>query len=748
MQTAINPETNETAVLVDGGWQKAEKIATNDAGEKAFLVGGKWLADSPSGTPAEAPKPTNTQSFGRQLGLTARSAITGAMGLPVMGAQALAGMANTALGTNLDPAGALQRNLSRIGLPEPATGGERIAGDVAGALTGTGTLAGLAGLAKPASALGQNIAQQFSSNLRGQAASAVGAAGAAGGTRELGGGDAAQVGAGLLGGIGAPVGLSAARSFMPNTLAKSIAKSEATPFAQEGQRLATETGIDLPIGPRTGNKMMLGLENASRQYGPTADRVQDIDVKIANQAIDRVSALAKNISRNQPDSAMLGTQIEDTVKNAAKDIDMRRDFTANRDYGEVRKIAGNQPVVRLNNFVDELKGIIGDYENVAGSDAQKIVAQSKAALARVTGIVEKGEPARVIETPRGNGIKLFGTPTVTGTMDNTIDEAMKTRSFYGKASKGAANVFEDISPNMNRSLAGRLFGAVNRDFDEAGNNVQGPLKQALDTANKNYRQHSQSLEFLEKSALGKLVGDDVADAAMSGKNISTTAGESVINKIADLHPSARKTSVDILQKWNPDIVQDLKAHVLRNALDEGMAIPPSAKGAGQVPLSFNRFVSALGSQKVGFEKNLQSYGFTPKEIADIKDTAVAMMRAGDKTGYNFSNTGVLQENMQMAGALGHAAASGFTGNVMSGIRSLGGGILSIAGKRMGMNKIVDAMASEEGRRALKVISKPSASPAAVVAAFDTIERSSGAVPVETDKQPLTVPGSTVANLQR
>lgn len=706
------------------------------------------VAREAGATPSEAkpPERTNTENLTRQAGLTARHAITGAMSLPVMGAQALAGVANTALGTNLDPAGALQRSMTRIGLPEPETPTERVVGDVAGAVGGTGILAGAARLAKPTSGIGMAVGDQLSANLPTQIAATAAGAGAAGATREAGGGPGLQLVAGLGAGVGVPMAATAARGFVPNMLARGVAKSDASPFGQEGERLAKETGIDLPLGARSGNKQVLGMENAARQYGPTADRVQDIDVKIANQAIDRVGSLAKNISRNDSDAATLGTQIENTVKNAARDIEMRREMSATRDYGEVRKIAGNQPVVRLNNFVDELKGIIGEYQNVAGLDAQKVTSQAKAALARVTGTIEPGTAARKIETPRGNGIRLLGTPAIKGTMENTIDEALKTRSFYGSAARGGANVFEDIAPNLNRTLASRLFGAVNRDFEQAGG-PDGALKQALDVANKNYRAHSQSLEFLEKSALGKMVGDDLADAALSGANISTTSGESVINKIASLHPSTRKTSIDILNKWNPDIVQDLKAHVLRGALDAGMAIPPSAKGASQVPLSFNLFIKALGSQKVGYERNLASYGFTPKEIADIRDTAVAMMRAGDKTGYNFSNTNVARDNSELIGEIGKAAAATVSWGPVAGAKSIASGFIKLRDKQIGMEKIVDAMASEEGRRALRKISSPFVSPDAAVAAFAAIDRRSGKLPPD-DSQPLTVPGATVARVSR
>lgn len=710
MQTATNPETGETVVLIDGAWKKAAQVATNDAGENAYLLEGKWVSDSESATPKEAPKRSTSRELLRQAGLTARAGIEGLTSLPNMVGDAF-GLKSTETVKNL---------LTRIGLPAPETSTERVAQDVAGAMAGAGGIGLSAKAAQATSGIGVAIKDLLTRNMGSQIAASGASGGAAGATRESGGGPLAQLAAGLGAGVGVPVGIQAARGVIPNMIAKSVSKSDSTPFAAEGERVARETGIDISLGARTGNKQVLALENAARQYGPTADRVQNIDVRTANQAIERVKYLADKISSNKTNPDELGKQIESTVKAAAQKIDTLRSNVANIEYGVVREIAGNKPVVKLNNFVDELRSIVGDFENVAGSDAQKIVAQARAAINRVTGVMEQGVPERVIQTPRGNGIKLFGTPTIKGTLDNTIDEAMKTRSFYGKAAKGGANVFEDVHPNTNRTLAARLFGAINRDFEQTSETIGGPLKAALDKANKSYKNYSQSLEYLEKSAIGKLVGDDLVDSAMSGSAISTTAGEEIVKRIAGLHPSTRATSIEILNRWNPALVKDLKASVLQDALDFGMSIPPSAKGASQVPLSFNRFLSALGSTKVSFEKNLKSYGFTSREIDDIRDTAVAIMRAGDKTGFNYSNTEVAKQTLEIAGTLGHSVATGATWGPMAGLRAMGTGAINIAGKRMGLNKIADAMESEAGRKALRTIVSPKASPQAIIASFSAI----------------------------
>ena len=657
------------------------------------------------------------ENIGRQVGLTARAGIKGVAAIPAMIGDAIFSFG----GESGRSSRALDQTLDILGLPRPETGTERVAGNVAGALTGMGGMATAAKLANPVSETGRGIANVLSSNLGGQAASTTASSGLSSLAGEAGGGAGMQIAAGLAGGVAVPLASGAVGNLSRNVLAKSIRKSEQTPFAAEGERLANTTGIDLPLGPRTGSKFATNLENTARQYAPTADRAQAVDIKLANQAIFRVETIANQISKTKTDPQKLGSAIENTIKSAAKSLDNARDASAKIDYGDVRNIAGPGKVIRLNSFVDELNGIIDDYTNVAGSDASKIVSQARAAVSRLTGTIQKEVPDRVLKTPTGKPIKLFGTEKETGTIDNTIDEAMRTRRFYGKAARGEGNVFDDISPNLNRSLAGRLFRSVNQDFDNAAEASSGALSDALKKANGNFRKFSQSIEYLEKSALGKMVGDDVVDAAVSGNAISTTAGEAITQRLGNMHPSTRMESMKIISQWNPGLAKDIRSFFLGDALERGMAIGASAKGSSQVPISFSKFISALSSEKAGSQRILESYGFSKAEIADIRDVSAAMMRAGDKTGFNFSNTNVASENMEFIGSAAHAATTGMTWGWTAGLRALASGSVRLAAKRVGLNRIIASMESASGREALKTVVNPKASPAAIAAAFEVIE---------------------------
>lgn len=169
--------------------------------------------------PPASNDPSMADQIGRQLGLTGRYAVEGALQLPGMIANVPASLANTAM----DAAGvdwqrfpdqnaAVSAALTRAGLPQPETATERVVGDISRTLSGTGAVLGVAGnVAGGATGATQRAAETLAANPAAQAASAVGAGGAGGLVREGGGGPWEQFAASLLGGIAAPYALSKAQ---------------------------------------------------------------------------------------------------------------------------------------------------------------------------------------------------------------------------------------------------------------------------------------------------------------------------------------------------------------------------------------------------------------------------------------------------------------------------------------------------------------------------------------------------------
>lgn len=152
----------------------------------------------------------------RQIGLTARAGIKGALAIPAMLTDAVTGAYNTGADAVQSVVGGergyrfklqmpqVDNALSRLGLPEPATPTERVAGDAASMMAGAGSMAKVADVAaRGATGITRNVLAQFSSRPAIQLAGATGSGLSGGSVREAGGGPGAQFAASLGGGLAA-----------------------------------------------------------------------------------------------------------------------------------------------------------------------------------------------------------------------------------------------------------------------------------------------------------------------------------------------------------------------------------------------------------------------------------------------------------------------------------------------------------------------------------------------------------------
>jgi hypothetical protein len=172
---------------------------------------------------------------GRQLGLTARAAITGATAPATMIADPLTALMNMMAGRTIaaPPSQTIQNLLTSAGLPQAETQQERISQDVAQALSGTGATAGAARLASQAvtSPVSREVLRILGTDPRAQAIAAGTGATAASMAREEGLGPLAQLGLGMIGSV-AP---GAAPVVGQNVAQR--ARQIVSPFTQEGREV-------------------------------------------------------------------------------------------------------------------------------------------------------------------------------------------------------------------------------------------------------------------------------------------------------------------------------------------------------------------------------------------------------------------------------------------------------------------------------------------------------------------------------
>jgi hypothetical protein len=181
-----------------------------------------------------SPRPEQMQigsmsDLGRQLGLTGRAAVTGALSIPTMGADALTGLINILAGRQvMQPTSqGLQSLMTQIGVPNSQTSQERIVQDV------TSAGFGVAGPAAIAQRFSPSAKDFFTKSLETQGAAATAGALASGAARESDVGPVGQTLGALAGSITAGGAVGSAPILARTT------REIVRPFTEAGRQVIT-----------------------------------------------------------------------------------------------------------------------------------------------------------------------------------------------------------------------------------------------------------------------------------------------------------------------------------------------------------------------------------------------------------------------------------------------------------------------------------------------------------------------------
>ena len=272
-----------------------------------------------------SPRPEQMQlgsasDFGRQLGLTGRAAITGAMSIPTIGADALTGLINTLAGRQvMQPSSqGLQSLMTQLGVPTPQTPQERIVQDV------TSAGFGVAGPASIASKLPTAAQEFFAKSLGTQGAAATAGALASGAARESDVGPVGQTLGALIGSIGAGGAVGAA------PILARTAKETVRPFTQAGREVITGNVLrNLATDAEQAIKSAETYTPKIGGYTPTTSQAtRDLGLINAENAIKSLDVTGgrfatQAMEANQAQMAILNrlAKDEDALKSALKKRD-------------------------------------------------------------------------------------------------------------------------------------------------------------------------------------------------------------------------------------------------------------------------------------------------------------------------------------------------------------------------------------------------------------------------------------------
>lgn len=446
--------------------------------------------------PAQKPKRTNAQEAGRSLGLGARGLIEGAAGLVGIVANPFITGANQFLGANqltMEQAGTALSD--KLGLPAPETATERVSGDITRSLVG-GIAPVAVGRQMAAKVPGvvSNVGRTLSSMAGRQVASAATGAGAAGATREAGGGQGAQAAVGLLGAL-APGG----------GLAVGEAGIRAVTRGGEGGRQAMErtiadfarVGATPSTGQATQGRVTRSIESLLAGAPTSKNRMGDF----AEQQAEKIGGGLRGLADNLAPSA--------SAERAGRAIERGVDT-----------FAGNVSATK--------KALYWQADRFIPGDTPLPLSRTQMALANLT-------------TPNQGAMATSGAlinPKVSSLAQNVADdlaanggnmpyEAVKAlRSRIGEE-------LSDFSLTTDRPTREykQLYAALSQDLEEAARK-QGPQAEAAAKRANNYtRAASDRLEQVQRVVDKNGGPEKVYAAAMSGTRDGGTTLRSVLQSL-------------------------------------------------------------------------------------------------------------------------------------------------------------------------------------------------------------------------
>ncbi|KRG63899.1 hypothetical protein ABB26_09970 [Stenotrophomonas humi] len=213
----------------------------------------------------------------------------------------------------------------KLGLPKPQSSKERVYNDISEALTGTALTMGVGGLlnAGRSAAASPTVAGRVGDFLTAQpvlqsVATATGS-GAAGATREAGGGTGAQLAAALAGGLvpGAATAVipRAASGIVPaaaSAAVRRVARGSDPSVIEQTLKTFSDAGVQPSVGQATGNRFLQAAETMLGSVPGSAGRIDKFAQGQASQFGSRIDEIASGLAPGgqtiDPESAGLAIQ--------------------------------------------------------------------------------------------------------------------------------------------------------------------------------------------------------------------------------------------------------------------------------------------------------------------------------------------------------------------------------------------------------------------------------------------------------
>lgn len=442
-----------------------------------------------------------------------------------------------------------------------------------------------------------------------------------------------------------------------NILARSVEKGMRNPAARNNLAISQKTGIPLDAAQITESKQLEGLAGFSRMHPFSANTFRHFDEIVAEKSVQRLTGLLDDLSKGGS-AIQAGVGVGKAYRGTVQQVLTKRTAQAAKDFGKVKLLSRGEKFIKTDNTLHAITELINDFDVPGGGDVASTL------------------------------VKRLNTVSKEISEDGfTASQMQRLLEIYGKASRGTGQLFRDIDKGQQRLIARKVFGALQRDLDEAVETGAGGAASALRTARDNWRLNSQPLNELEENVLGRIFG---------GK--FDPAPEKIIKKFSSMAPSEVKAAMEVLDPVTSQLVK-------REFLSEGVDKAVNTAGGNFSPRLFNSWFNK--------NKNILKTMMTPDEFRQSQITFHALQKVAQRGGVDGSQTAKWFMAWDVAKNL-------FTFNPVS--------IMSTGIQAIAPRTVAKAMTTQPGRNAVvKVITAKKPTQAVIKAASYLMAIDQGAV---------------------
>lgn len=436
---------------------------------------------------------------------------------------------------------------------------------------------------------------------------------------------------------------------------------------------ASKKPLDALLSEVTSSPKVAAFEKSVASSSRVSDRAFNEVQMLAEKALSNLDDVATKLAKTPKGEIATGRLLKSAVNRAVNSAFLKRSVDAEKKelggYGFVRKIAGKKAFVTNDNLVKAYEEIIKKANNVGDKS-----------LAR----------------------KAFNElKNVTGKTRN-VDDMISLRSHYSNASKGSERVISDkLNPKESSKFGAALLKAYQKDIKSA-ESIEG-VSESLKAANKLYAKNSASIEHIRNSVLGKLLNVKGGENPLSAfaKKLKTMDAEQLsdtMNIIRNIYPNAEGR-----------VGRFIIIEAAKKARLGGEAIAGAAKtkitGKPEI-ISLRKFIDAMPD-----DERFTAIFKQPKARKEIKIILAHMKRLADRP------------NIGGAGGQPASTTKDIAGNIASG----GAGQAKIFAARFAANPLFNrffekALFTEEGRRAMLILTRTKpVPPAVIITAVRTLE---------------------------